>query len=93
MHGDRSGGGRAAALAVKHDVAPADVDVTGLRDALRRDGQLPTVMFINVWAGFGYNMVIYLAGLQSIPQDLYEAADIDGAGRLGQIPLSSSSHC
>lgn len=41
---------------------------------------LPTVMFINVWAGFGYNMVIYLAGLQTIPQELYEAADIDGAG-------------
>lgn len=41
---------------------------------------LPTVMFINVWAGFGYSMVIYLAGLQTIPQELYEAADIDGAG-------------
>ena len=37
-------------------------------------------MMIAVWAGFGYNMVIYLAGLQGIPQDLYEAADIDGAG-------------
>ncbi len=41
---------------------------------------LPTLMMIAVWAGFGYNMVIYLAGLQGIPQDLYEAADIDGAG-------------
>lgn len=40
---------------------------------------LPTVMFINVWGGFGYNMVIYLAGLQGIPQELYEAAEIDGA--------------
>jgi multiple sugar transport system permease protein len=41
---------------------------------------LPTLMFIAVWGGFGYNMVIYLAGLQGIPQELYEAADIDGAG-------------
>ncbi len=40
---------------------------------------LPTLMIIAVWAGFGYNMVIYLAGLQGIPQELYEAADIDGA--------------
>lgn len=40
---------------------------------------LPTIMFINVWAGFGYNMVLYLAGLQGIPAELYEASDIDGA--------------
>jgi multiple sugar transport system permease protein len=40
---------------------------------------LVTVMGIMVWVGLGYNMIIYLAGLQGIPQDLYEAADIDGA--------------
>nr|WP_236838559.1 sugar ABC transporter permease [Caldalkalibacillus salinus] len=37
------------------------------------------VMAVTVWKGLGYYMVIYLAGLQSIPSELYEAADIDGA--------------
>ena len=40
---------------------------------------LPSVMMITVWINIGYNMIIYIAGLQSIPADLYEAADIDGA--------------
>lgn len=37
------------------------------------------VMAVTIWKGLGYYMLIYLAGLQSIPTDLYEAADIDGA--------------
>ncbi|MBC5637655.1 MULTISPECIES: sugar ABC transporter permease [Ornithinibacillus] len=37
------------------------------------------VMVVTVWKGLGYYMIIYLAGLQSIPESLYEAADIDGA--------------
>ncbi|TCT21754.1 carbohydrate ABC transporter membrane protein 1 (CUT1 family) [Melghiribacillus thermohalophilus] len=37
------------------------------------------VMAVTVWKGLGYYMVIYLAGLQAIPDDLYEAATIDGA--------------
>ncbi|GIO26513.1 carbohydrate ABC transporter permease [Ornithinibacillus bavariensis] len=37
------------------------------------------VMLVTVWKGLGYYMIIYLAGLQSIPESLYEAADIDGA--------------
>lgn len=40
---------------------------------------LPAVMLMDVWAAIGYYMVIYLAGLQTIPQDLYEAAELDGA--------------
>jgi len=36
-------------------------------------------MAVTVWKGLGYYMVIYLAGLQSIPPDLYEAAAIDGS--------------
>jgi len=35
---------------------------------------------VTVWKGLGYSMVIFLAGLQNIPQDLYHAATIDGAG-------------
>lgn len=37
------------------------------------------IIFVNVWQWSGYNMVIYYAGLQSIPEDLIEAAKIDGA--------------
>jgi putative chitobiose transport system permease protein len=38
-----------------------------------------SVMAVTVWKGLGYYMVIYLSGLQSIPQELYEVSDIDGA--------------
>ncbi len=40
---------------------------------------LASVMAVTVWKGLGYYMVIYLAGLQSIPADVYEAAAIDGS--------------
>lgn len=42
---------------------------------------LGAVIFVEIWRLVGQNMVIYLAGLQSISQDYLEAADIDGAGR------------
>lgn len=38
-----------------------------------------SVMAVTVWKGLGYYMVVYLAGLQSLPADLYEAAAIDGS--------------
>ncbi|MEM8603283.1 MAG: sugar ABC transporter permease [Cyanobacteria bacterium P01_H01_bin.121] len=38
-----------------------------------------SVMAVTIWKGLGYYMVIYLAGLQTIPQELYEAAAIDGS--------------
>ncbi len=41
---------------------------------------LPTVMVLGIWKGVGWNMVIFLAGLQSIPNELYEVASVDGAG-------------
>jgi multiple sugar transport system permease protein len=40
---------------------------------------MPTIIAFAVWKNFGYNMIIFLAGLQAIPEDLYEAARIDGA--------------
>jgi multiple sugar transport system permease protein len=40
---------------------------------------MPAIILFAVWKSFGYNMVILLAGLHSIPQDLYEAARVDGA--------------
>jgi len=38
-----------------------------------------TVAFIGIWQAFGFNMVLYLAGLTSVPRELYQAADMDGA--------------
>ncbi len=46
---------------------------------------MPTIIVFAVWKNFGYNMIIFLAGLQSIPEDLYEAARIDGAGAWRQF--------
>ncbi|NHC19476.1 sugar ABC transporter permease [Bacillus sp. MM2020_4] len=43
------------------------------------DFALISVMVIQIWASIGFSMIIYLAGLQSIPKELYEAADMDGA--------------
>lgn len=40
---------------------------------------LPVLAVIGIWQNLGYAMVLFLAGLKSIPQDLYDAADIDGA--------------
>jgi ABC-type sugar transport system permease subunit len=43
---------------------------------------MPCLILMGVWAGMGYNIIIFLAGLQSIPHTYYEAAKIDGAGAL-----------
>ena len=40
-----------------------------------------SIIIFSIWLGVGYQMVIFLAGLQGIPEELYEAARIDGAGR------------
>ena len=41
---------------------------------------LYSVIIVTIWKGIGYYMMIYLAALMSVPQELYEACDIDGAG-------------
>ncbi len=41
---------------------------------------MPAIILMSIWKNFGYNMIIFVAGLQSIPAQLYEAARIDGAG-------------
>lgn len=46
---------------------------------------MPTIILFAVWKNFGYNMVIFIAGLQAIPGELYEAARIDGASRWRQF--------
>ncbi|OCT15324.1 sugar ABC transporter permease [Paenibacillus pectinilyticus] len=46
---------------------------------------LISVIIVSIWHSIGYYMVLYLAGLQGIPKDLYEAAEIDGAGKVSQF--------
>ena len=46
---------------------------------------MPSIILMSVWKNMGLNMVIYLAGLQGIPPHLYEAAEIDGAGRISHF--------
>jgi multiple sugar transport system permease protein len=51
---------------------------------------LPAILIFVAWKTFGYNMVIFLAALQTVPQELHEAARIDGAGpftRLRHVTL------
>ena len=44
------------------------------------DWAMPAIILLAVWKNFGYNMLIFIAGLQAVPQELYEAAYLDGAG-------------
>ncbi len=46
---------------------------------------MPTIILLAVWKNFGFNMVIFLANLQAIPEELYEAARIDGASSFRQL--------
>jgi len=46
---------------------------------------MPAIILFAVWKNFGYNMIIFIAGLQNIPEELYEAARIDGAGAWRQF--------
>jgi multiple sugar transport system permease protein len=46
---------------------------------------MPAVILMSVWSGVGFSMVIYLAGLQAIPEELYESARMDGAGALNRL--------
>ena len=46
---------------------------------------LPAVIITGVWRDMGYYMILFLAGLQAIPQEYYEAAEVDGAGRWGRF--------
>lgn len=46
---------------------------------------MPGLIVMGIWHGMGYNIIIFLAGLQNIPHHLYEAAEIDGAGIWAQF--------
>lgn len=49
------------------------------------DTALYALVVIGIWSSIGYNLIIFLAGMQAIPADYYEAAAIDGAGTLRQF--------
>ena len=49
------------------------------------DWAMPAIILMAVWKNFGFNMVVFIAGLQSIPRRLYEAAEIDGANGWAQF--------
>jgi multiple sugar transport system permease protein len=46
---------------------------------------MPSIIIMSVWKGLGFNMVIFLAALQAIPRELFEAAELDGAGKPRQL--------
>jgi multiple sugar transport system permease protein len=46
---------------------------------------MPAIIVMSVWQGLGVNIIIFLAGLQAIPKEYYDAADVDGAGRWGRF--------
>jgi multiple sugar transport system permease protein len=57
----------------------------------------PAIMLLSIWQGVGFQMVIYLAGLQEIPDSLYEASAIDGATKLQDffyitVPMLRNTH-
>lgn len=59
---------------------------------------LSTISFIGIWQAFGFNMVLYLAGLTGVPRDLYNAAEMDGVNsawerfRLVTWPMLGPTH-
>ena len=47
---------------------------------------------MSIWKSLGYNMIIFLAGLQGIPREMLEAADVDGGGRAKWDPVWGEYH-
>lgn len=63
----------------------AALGVTGPAWLADPDYALPAVIAVGIWQGIGIKMLIYLAALQNIPPELYEAAQLDGAGAWQQF--------
>lgn len=77
---------------VNHVLSGIGIDTTHLTWLGSKSQALPALMIVEVWKWTGYHMVIFLAGLQTIPGVLYEAAAIDGAGawtRLRHVTIPS----
>ncbi|WP_407945096.1 carbohydrate ABC transporter permease [Paenibacillus glycinis] len=54
-------------------------------DWMQSNWSMSIIVVMYIWKNIGYNMILFLAGLQSIPRDYYETAAIEGAGRLHQF--------
>ncbi|OAB40605.1 sugar ABC transporter permease [Paenibacillus macquariensis subsp. defensor] len=54
-------------------------------DWMKTDAARNVVIIVYLWKNIGYNVILFLAGLQQIPKDYYETAQIEGAGRLRQF--------
>lgn len=72
----------------------AELGISGPNWLNEPSSALWALAIVGIWKSFGYNMVLYISGLKSIDKGLYEAASIDGAGRLRKfinvtIPLLS----
>jgi multiple sugar transport system permease protein len=63
-----------------HFLGIAPIDWLG-----NRHWAMPSIILMTVWKNFGYNMLIFVAGLQAIPQDLYDAALVDGASGIQRL--------
>ena len=50
-----------------------------------REWALTSIIIMTIWMGIGYCMIIFMAGLQTIPEELYEACEIDGAGAFSKF--------
>ena len=74
----------------------ANIGITGPQWLSSSQWAMPVVALVNIWQYVGYNMLFFLAGLQAIPKQLYEAAQLDGAGPVKQffrisLPLLNST--
>ncbi|MBA2936697.1 sugar ABC transporter permease [Paenibacillus sp. CGMCC 1.16610] len=54
-------------------------------DWMKTDDARTVIIVVYIWKNIGYNVILFLAGLQQIPKDYYETAQIEGAGRLRQF--------
>jgi ABC-type sugar transport system permease subunit len=78
------------------NAALAHIGITGPQWLSSSAWAMPVVALVNIWQYVGYNMLFFLAGLQAIPKQLYEAAELDGAGPFRQffhisLPLINST--
>ena len=61
------------------------IGIDGPQWLFDKDWAMPAIIITSVWKDLGFVMVLFLAGLQAIPGDVYEASSLDGAGKVMQL--------